>query len=135
MIGFVPLFLIDKWGATAASAGKASRSASCTVTVTGGTQPPPAQMYGETQSALAVQPVLHAPVPQMYGLHLLVAGVTHMPPLLQVAVGVSVEPVQLAPTQVVPDAYFWHAPLPSHLPFVPHVAAPLSVHWVTGVGA
>ena len=112
-----------------------SRSASCTVTATGGTQLPPAQMSGDTQSALAVQLVLHAPVPQMYGLHMVMLGVTHMPPLLQVAAGVSVEPVQLAPTHVVPDAYFWQAPLPSHLPLVPQVDAPLLVHWVLGVGA
>jgi hypothetical protein len=95
-----------KWGATAASLTKVSRSASCTVTVTGDTQLPPAQMSGMRQSALAVQLVLHAPVPQMYGLHGVMAGVTHMPLLLQVAAGVRVEPVQAAPTQVVPDAYF-----------------------------
>ena len=101
----------------------------------GGTQLPPAQMSGEAQSAVAVQAVLHAPVPHMYGLHILFAGVTQVPVVLQVADGVSVEPVQEAAAQVVPEAYFWHPPVPSHMPLVPQVAAPESVHWVAGVGA
>jgi len=135
VIALVPLFLIEKCGATAASPVKVSRSASCTVSVTGGTQLPPAQMSGETQSVLAVQVVLQAFAPQMYGLHLLVMTVTQVPLLLQVAAGVSVAPVQLAPTHTVPEAYFWQAPLPSHLPLVPQVEAPLSVHWVATAGA
>jgi hypothetical protein len=92
-------------------------------------------MYGDTQSALAVQAVLHAPVPHMYGLHMLVLGVMQLPLVLQVAVGVSVDPVQEDAAQAVPDAYFWQAPLPSHLPLVPQVALPVSVHWVAGDGA
>jgi len=92
-------------------------------------------MYGDTQSALAVQAVLHAPVPHVYGLHMLVFGVTQLPLVLQVDVGVSVEPVQAAAAQGVPDAYFWQAPLPSHRPLVPQVAVPVSVHCVAGMGA
>jgi hypothetical protein len=92
-------------------------------------------MSGETQSAVAVHVVLQAPVPHTYGLHILVIGVTQVPLVLQVADGVSVEPVHVAAAQVVPEAYFWQAPLPSHLPLVPQVDAPASVHWVAGVGA
>ena len=44
--------------------------------------------------------------------------------MLQVAAGVSVVPVQVAATHVVPDAYLRHAPLPLHEPSVPQVAAP-----------
>ena len=53
---------------------------------------------------------------------------------MQLAAGVSVDPEQVAAAQPVPEAYFWHAPLPSQKPFVPHVAAPVSVHWLVGLG-
>jgi hypothetical protein len=39
---------------------------------------------------------------------------------------------QLALAQLVPSAYFWQPPAPSHLPFVPHVAAPWSLQNVAG---
>jgi hypothetical protein len=94
-------------------------------------------MSGETQSAVTVQVVLQAPVPHMYGLHIVVAGVTHALLVLQVEAGVSVLPVegQLAAMHWVPDGYFWQAPLPLQRPFVPQVDAPWFVHWVVGVGA
>jgi hypothetical protein len=94
----------------------------------GGTQLPPAQMSGEVQSAFAVQLVLHAFVPQTYGLHIFVIGVMHIPAVLQVAAGVSVTTVQVEPAQVVPDGYFWQPPVPSHLPLVPQLEAIMSVH-------
>jgi hypothetical protein len=50
--------------------------------------------------------------------------VTHALLVLQVAVGVSVDPVQVAIAQVVPAAYFRQAPLPLHVPSVPQVEAP-----------
>jgi hypothetical protein len=34
--------------------------------------------------------------------------------------------------QVVPTAYFWQPLLPSHLPFVPHDGAPMSLHMALG---
>jgi hypothetical protein len=40
--------------------------------------------------------------------------------------------VQLAATQMVPFAYRRQPPLPSQVPSVPQVAAPLSVHWLSG---
>ena len=39
---------------------------------------------------------------------------------------------QLAGTQVTPEAYRRHAPLPLHAPSVPHIATPESVHWFNG---
>ena len=63
------------------------------------------------------------------------AGVTQVPVPLQVEAGCSVEPVQLAPMQVVPDGNFWKAPFPSHRPSVEQVEAPAFEHWVAGTGA
>jgi hypothetical protein len=53
---------------------------------------------------------------------------------LQVEPPVRLDPVQVAPAQLVPEAYFWQAPLPLQRPFVPQVAAPVLVHWVVGFG-
>jgi hypothetical protein len=67
-------------------------------------QLPPLQVNGETQSVSAVQVVLHAPVPQTNGSQAEVDTVWQVPVPLQVRAGVSVEPVQLAATQLVPAA-------------------------------
>jgi hypothetical protein len=40
--------------------------------------------------------------------------------------------LQVAAAQVVPTAYFWQAPAPSHLLFVPQVAAPASLQMLWG---
>lgn len=70
-------------------------------------QDPPAHMYAaEMQSVSAVQAVLHALVPQMNGVQELVAGVTHVPEVLQVEAGWYVEVAQLWATHWVPLAYF-----------------------------
>jgi hypothetical protein len=54
----------------------------------------------------------------------------HMPPSVR-----AVAPIgQVAFEHGVPSAYFWHPPPPSHLPFVPQVAAPRSVQNVAGAG-
>ncbi len=79
-----------------------------------------------------MQVVLHTPVPQAYGAHATFAGVTQALAALHVAAGVSVDPVQLAPTQVVPAAYLRQAPLPLQEPSVPHVAIPWSAHLFKG---
>jgi hypothetical protein len=60
------------------------------------------------------------------------AGVTQVLLALHIAAGVSVEPVQLAATQVVPAAYLRQAPLPLHEPSVPQVAIPWSVQLPNG---
>src|SRR5215831_6338717 len=54
------------------------------------------------------------------------------PPPLQVRGGVYVEPVQLPAAHCVPLAYRRQAPLPLQKPSVPQLAAPLSVHWLSG---
>jgi hypothetical protein len=51
------------------------------------------------------QVVLHAPALQAYGAQGIVAGVTHVPLALQVALGVTVDAVaQVAAIQIVPEA-------------------------------
>jgi hypothetical protein len=121
----VPLLNSLKSGMTAWSVALSSRIASWTVTFVAEPQVVPVQTkFGPRQSALPMQVVLHAPVPQTYGLHGLVAGVTQVLAVLQVAAGVSVDPVQVAPAQTVPAAYFRQAPPPLHVPSVPHVEAP-----------
>jgi hypothetical protein len=95
-------------------------------------QVPPLQVNGDTQSALVVQVVLHAPVPQANGSHAELVAVWQVPVPLQVRVGVKVDPVQAAATQVVPAAYRRQAPEPLQNPSVPQAAAPLSVHWFRG---
>jgi hypothetical protein len=42
---------------------------------------------------------------------------------------------QVMPAHDVPSAYFWQPPAPSHLPFVPQLGAPLSVHTPFGSAA
>jgi hypothetical protein len=67
-------------------------------------QAPVEQMLGETQSVSTLQVVLHAPVPHANGSHIDVAAAWQVPVPLQVRADVSVEPVQVAATQVVPAA-------------------------------
>jgi hypothetical protein len=62
------------------------------------------------------------------------AGATQLLLVLHVEAPVRLDPVQEAPEHWVPDAYFWQAPLPLQKPLVPQVAAPVSVHWVVGLG-
>ncbi|MES1205989.1 MAG: hypothetical protein ABUS79_08625, partial [Pseudomonadota bacterium] len=97
---------------------------------------PLSQVAGATQSALDAHVDLHAEPPHWNAPHELDAGVAHFPPPLQVAAGVNVfvPAGQLAPLQAVPDGYSWHAPAPSHLPSVPHEAAPWSTHEPAGSG-
>jgi hypothetical protein len=83
---------------------------------------------GDTQSAVVAQVVLQAPAPQTYGEQELAAGITQVPVPLQLAAGVSDEPVQVAPAQAVPAAYFWQPPVPSQKPFCPQLVAPAALH-------
>ena len=68
-------------------------------------------------------------------MHGLVVAARHVPMPSHERGADSVEPVQLAAPQFVPAAYLRQAPLPSHLPSVPHDVPPMSVHCVAGVGA
>jgi hypothetical protein len=58
------------------------------------------------QSALVAQVVLQALVPQMNGVHELVAGVTQVPVPLQVDAGWRVDVAQVCAMHCVPLAYF-----------------------------
>ena len=51
---------------------------------------------------------------------------------LHVRAGEKVEPVHDAATHTVPVAYRRQPPSPSHIPSVPQLAAPLSMHWLSG---
>jgi len=83
---------------------------------------------GARQSGLVAHVVLHTPLPQVYGEQDEVAGVLQVPLPLQVAAGVSVEPVQVAGAHWVPDAYWRHAPLPLQNPSRPQVEAAVIAH-------
>jgi hypothetical protein len=63
---------------------------------------------------------------------LVAVAVPHVPAPSQVRAGVNVVPAQVDAAQVVPLAYRRQAPLPSQVPSVPQVDAPLSVHWLNG---
>jgi hypothetical protein len=96
----------------------------------------PVQTFGEAQSAVVEHVVLHArlAVSQPYGSQSELVTVRQTPAPSHVRAGVSVEPVQLPCTHRVPLAYCWHAPIPLHMPLVPHVVAPASMHCVAGTG-
>jgi hypothetical protein len=79
-----------------------------------------------------VHVVRQAPVPQTYGVQLADVAARQVPVPLQVRAGVTVEPVHVAATQVVPATYRRQPPAPSHVPSAPHVATPASVHWFSG---
>jgi hypothetical protein len=55
-----------------------------------------------------------------------------VPVPLHVRAGEKVEPVHDAATHTVPVAYRRQPPVPSHIPSVPQLAAPLSMHWFSG---
>ena len=91
------------------------------------------QVLGDEQSLLLAHAALHAPVPHRNGEHELDDGFTHLPDPSQLDLPVNVvDPLgQLASAQVVPLAYFWQAPA-WHLPLVPQLAVPWSLHIPAG---
>jgi hypothetical protein len=113
----VPLFLTKNFVVIHCD-DVATATWSCTERIVAELQTEPTHTYvGPWQSALLAQLVLHAPALQMYGAHGMVAGVTHAPLVLHVDAGWTVAVFgQLAATQVTPDAYFLHAPLPLQVP-------------------
>ncbi len=92
-----------------------------------------AQVLGDEQALMLEQAALQAPEPHRNGEHELEPGFTHLPEPSQVdlPVNVVVPLGQVASAQVVPFAYFWQAPA-WHLPFVPQLAAPWSLHMPAG---
>jgi hypothetical protein len=82
-------------------------------------------------SASALHVLAQAPDVHMNGVH--GCEVALHVPLTQVPASLSVDVlVQIACEQIVPSAYFWQWPPPSHFPFVSHVGAPLSVQPLPG---
>src|SRR5512134_2500425 len=90
------------------------------------------QTLGDRQSALPVHDVRQAPVPHAYGLQLLFETVWHVPVPLQVRAGVKVDAEQAGATHCVPVTYNRHAPAPLHVPSLPQLMEPASVHWLSG---
>ena len=85
--------------------------------------PGPLQYVPEAQSPSLLQVLAHAFAVHKKGAHGCVLA-THEPPLHWPA-SLSVDELwQVACEQVVPFAYFWQPPAPSHLPFVPQLGAP-----------
>jgi hypothetical protein len=58
--------------------------------------------------------------------------VRQVPAPSQVRAGVNVVPEQVDATQVIPMACSRQPPLPSQVPSVPQLAAPMSAHWPSG---
>ena len=83
---------------------------------------------GGAQSPSVVQEFLHTVAPHWYGKQGVAFGVTHLPAPSHADTPVKVvEPAgHDDPRHVVPCAYSWQVPLPSHLPFVPQLPVPLS---------
>src|SRR6185369_11474693 len=100
----------------------------------GGTHAPIVQMLPLAQSAVVAHVVrqlspddAHVYAPQGAG-----TTMRQVPPPLHVRAGIDVPALQLAAPHTVPLAYLRHAPLPSHAPSVPQLAAPWSAHWFSG---
>jgi len=90
----------------------------------------PLQILGTTQSALAVQLVLQAPVTssQAYFPHEVVVAAAQLPAPSQSRGELAVEPVQLALAHCVPLMCLRQAPAPLQVPSLPHVVAAAAGH-------
>jgi len=100
-------------------------------------QEPVLQTYGETQSASAVQVVLHAvalPHVRFPAQPPIVAGL-HSPAPSQVWADVNVETEQDGAAHCVPLTNLRQAPVPLQVPSVPQVEAAVTAHWAAGVGS
>jgi hypothetical protein len=89
---------------------------------------------GGAQSLSVVHEFLHTAAPHWYGKQGDGFGVTHLPAPSHADTPVKVvEPAgHDDPWQVVPWAYSWQVPVPSHLPFVPQEPVPWSRHVAVG---
>ena len=92
-------------------------------------QLPLMQVLGALQSPLPVHDVRQAPfVPHRYGSQVLGVPARQLPVPLHVRTGVNVTPEHVDAAHIVPAAYSRQPPVPSHVPSVPQLGAPLSVH-------
>ena len=101
-------------------------------------QLPLLHFVGDTQSASAVQVVLHTRPPESQSrLPGQLPGVTvlQVPPPSQVAAGVKTWPVQAAGAHWVPLGQSRQCPAPSQKPSVMQPLLAVIVHWLVGVGA
>jgi hypothetical protein len=101
-------------------------------------QVPLLHIVGETQSASAVQVVLHRRPPESQSrLPGQLPGVTvlQVPPPSQVAAGVNTEPVQAEGAHCVPLGQSRQWPAPSQKPSVRQPVLAVAAHWVVGMGA
>jgi hypothetical protein len=96
----------------------------------------PTQVLGATQSLFDVQVTRHIDTPS----HLKGEHISGPPPTLQLPAPSHVLAIvpddapaaQLGGTHCVPAIHLWHAPLPSHVPSLPHVEAAATPHWPLG---
>jgi hypothetical protein len=93
----------------------------------------PLQTFPAVQSALVAHAARQVPVVALhiYEPHGCCVPGVHTPAPSQRPARVAVAVEQLGGTQVVPFAYGWQAPAPSHEPLVPQVE-PWSAHWPSG---
>jgi hypothetical protein len=99
-------------------------------------QRPFAQTAGARQSASAAQLALQAVAPQRNGPQSVAGAEMQLPAPSHVAPGMYVEPPagQLGAWQVVPRAYSWQAPAPSHRPSAPQLATEVLEQMLLGSG-
>ena len=92
-------------------------------------QLPVMQVLGALQSPLPPQVMRQVPpVPQTYGSQVFGVAARQLPLPLHERAGVCVTPVQVSVAHIVPAASRRQAPAPSHIPSVPQLGAPLSMH-------
>jgi hypothetical protein len=88
----------------------------------------PMQVNPVAQSAVVVQLVRQAVVPQMYGLQFCSVGMPQVPAAVHRAATIAVPFMQLSEPHTVFAGYRRQAPMPSHMPSRPHVMAVWSSH-------
>jgi hypothetical protein len=92
----------------------------------------PLQTFPGTQLSSTVHAVKQRSPLHLNGAHATLFGGTQAPVALQVAAGVYTPLPQRSAAHIVPGAYLRQARAPSHLPSVPHEAAPWSVQMFRG---
>src|SRR5262249_32535636 len=93
----------------------------------------PLQTFPVVQSLVFAHDVAHWPLaPHLYGSHCCWVPGVQTPAPSQRPASVAVEPEQVGAMHTVPETYRRQPPLPSQVPSVLQVDAPLSAHWPRG---
>jgi hypothetical protein len=93
----------------------------------------PLQTLPVVQSLLVAQDEAHWPLaPHVYGSHCCCVPGAQVPAPSQRPAKVAVEPEHVGAMHTVPETYSRQPPLPSQVPSVLQVEAPLSAHWPSG---